>query len=95
VLTSNREPIEWLTMTSDARLAQSAVDGYTSAVHTLFIEGPSYRASAFRPARSRHAGARGCQKSHETRAWVHVGDQGRKSRACWRPRTLPAHPHLC
>ena len=43
VLTSNREPIEWLAMTSDALLAQSAVDRYTSTAHTLIIEGPSYR----------------------------------------------------
>lgn len=43
IITSNREPAEWLTMTSDALLAQSAVDRYTSTAHTLVIEGPSYR----------------------------------------------------
>ncbi len=43
ILTSNREPAEWLTMMSDALLAQSAVDRLTSAAHTLIIEGPSYR----------------------------------------------------
>jgi DNA replication protein DnaC len=43
VVTSNREPAEWLTMMSDALLAQSAVDRLTSAAHTLIIEGPSYR----------------------------------------------------
>lgn len=43
ILTSNREPAEWLTMMSDALLAQSAVDRLTSGAHTLVIEGPSYR----------------------------------------------------
>ncbi len=43
IITSNREPAEWLTMTTDALLAQSAVDRYTSTAHTLIIEGPSYR----------------------------------------------------
>lgn len=43
IVTSNREPSEWLTMTSDALLAQSAVDRLTSGAHTLVIEGPSYR----------------------------------------------------
>ncbi len=43
IVTSNREPSEWLTMMSDALLAQSAVDRLTSGAHTLVIEGPSYR----------------------------------------------------
>ncbi|HEX4099583.1 MAG TPA: IS21-like element helper ATPase IstB [Pseudonocardiaceae bacterium] len=43
ICTSNREPSEWLTMMSDALLAQSAVDRLTSNAHTLIIEGPSYR----------------------------------------------------
>ena len=43
VVTSNREHAEWLTMMSDALLAQSAVDRLTSGAHTLIIEGPSYR----------------------------------------------------
>ena len=43
ILTSNREPCEWLAMMSDALLAQSAVDRLTSGAHTLVIEGPSYR----------------------------------------------------
>lgn len=43
IVTSNREPSEWLTMTSDALLAQSAIDRLTSGAHTLVIEGPSYR----------------------------------------------------
>lgn len=43
IVSSNREPSEWLSMTTDALLAQSAVDRLTSAAHTLVIEGPSYR----------------------------------------------------
>jgi DNA replication protein DnaC len=43
IVTSNREPSEWLAMMSDALLALSAVDRLTSAAHTLTIEGPSYR----------------------------------------------------
>ena len=42
-MTSNREPAEWLTMTADPLLAQSAIDRLTSTAHTLVIEGPSYR----------------------------------------------------
>lgn len=40
---SNREPAEWLSMTTDALLAQSAIDRLTSGAHTLVIEGPSHR----------------------------------------------------
>jgi DNA replication protein DnaC len=43
IVTSNREPCEWLSMMSDALLAQSAIDRLTSGAHTLIIEGPSYR----------------------------------------------------
>ncbi len=43
IVTSNREPSEWMSMMSDALLAQSAIDRLTSAAHTLVIEGPSYR----------------------------------------------------
>jgi DNA replication protein DnaC len=43
IVTSNREPVQWLTMMSDALLAQSAVDRLTSGAHTLVIEGHSYR----------------------------------------------------
>ena len=43
IVASNREPSEWLTMMSDALLAQSAVDRLTAGAHTLIIEGPSYR----------------------------------------------------
>lgn len=43
IWTSNREPADWLTMTTDPMLAQSAVDRLTGNAHTLIIEGPSYR----------------------------------------------------
>ncbi len=43
IVTSNREPAQWMSMMSDALLAQSAIDRLTSAAHTLIIEGPSYR----------------------------------------------------
>ena len=43
VLTSNREPSEWLTMMADPLLAQSAVDRLTSTAHELVVEGESYR----------------------------------------------------
>ena len=43
IVTSNPEPSEWLTMMSDALLAQCAVDRLTAGAHTLIIEGPSYR----------------------------------------------------
>ena len=43
VLTSNRDPSEWLAMMSDPLLAQSAVDRLQSAAFELVIEGESYR----------------------------------------------------
>ena len=42
IVSSNRSP-EWLSMTTDALLAQSAIDWLTSSAHTLVIEGPPYR----------------------------------------------------
>jgi DNA replication protein DnaC len=39
VVISNCEPAEWLTLMSDALLAQSAVDRLTSGAHTLAIAG--------------------------------------------------------
>lgn len=43
VLTSNRDPSEWLSVMADPLLAQSAVDRLKSAAWELVIEGPSYR----------------------------------------------------
>ncbi len=43
IITSNREPVEWLGLMVDQLLAQSAIDRYTSAAYELVIEGESYR----------------------------------------------------
>jgi DNA replication protein DnaC len=43
VVTSNREPSEWLALMADPLLAQSAVDRLTSTCHELVVEGDSYR----------------------------------------------------
>jgi DNA replication protein DnaC len=43
VVTSNREPIEWLAMMADALLAQSAIDRLKSAAHEVVLDGESYR----------------------------------------------------
>jgi len=43
IVTSNREPNEWLAMMADPLLAQSAVDRLKSAAWELVIEGSSYR----------------------------------------------------
>jgi len=43
VITSNRDPSEWLALMTDQLLAQSAIDRFTSAAYELVIEGESYR----------------------------------------------------
>jgi len=43
IVTSNRTPDEWLPLTHDQLLAQSAVDRLTSSCHELIIEGDSHR----------------------------------------------------
>jgi len=43
VVTSNREPIEWLGLMTDALLAQSAIDRLQSAAYELVLDGESYR----------------------------------------------------
>ena len=43
VVTSNRDPSEWLAAMADLLLAQSAVDRLQSAAHELVVEGESYR----------------------------------------------------
>lgn len=43
VLTSNRDPSEWLGVMADTLLAQSAIDRMKSAAWELVIEGASYR----------------------------------------------------
>jgi len=43
VVTSNRDPSEWLALMADPLLAQSAVDRLQSAAHELVLDGESYR----------------------------------------------------
>ena len=43
VVTSNRDPSEWLAVMADALLAQSAIDRLQSAAYELVVEGDSYR----------------------------------------------------
>ena len=43
LITSNREPAEWLALMAEPLLAQSAVDRLVSSAHELVVEGPSYR----------------------------------------------------
>jgi DNA replication protein DnaC len=43
IVTSNREPIEWLGQMADALLAQSAIDRLQSAAYELVLDGESYR----------------------------------------------------
>ena len=43
IVTSNREPIEWLAYMADPLLAQSAIDRLQSAAHELVLDGESYR----------------------------------------------------
>ena len=43
IVTSNREPQEWLAMMTDPMRAQSAVDRLSNGAYELLIEGESYR----------------------------------------------------
>jgi DNA replication protein DnaC len=43
VVTSNREPVEWLGLMADGLLAQSAIDRLQSAAYELVLDGESYR----------------------------------------------------
>ena len=43
IVTSNRDPVEWLAFMADPLLAQSAIDRLQSAAHELVLEGESYR----------------------------------------------------
>ena len=64
LVTSNREPIEWLGQMADALLAQSAIDRLQSAAYELVLDGESYRrrqkpgldvgTTTARPKRRRH-----------------------------------------
>ena len=50
VITSNRDPSEWIAVMSDPLLAQSAIDRLVSTSYELVVEGQSYR----RQQRPRH-----------------------------------------
>jgi len=43
IVTSNRDPFEWIAVMSDPLLAQSAVDRLVSTSYELIDEGESYR----------------------------------------------------
>ena len=43
IVTSNREPKEWLSVMADPMLAQSAVDRIVNSAFELVLEGESYR----------------------------------------------------
>ena len=43
MVTSNREPVEWLGLMADPLPAQSAFDRLQSAAHELVLDGESYR----------------------------------------------------
>jgi len=43
IITSNRDPAEWLALMTDQLLAQSAIDRFSSAAYELVVEGESYR----------------------------------------------------
>jgi DNA replication protein DnaC len=43
IISSNRDPSEWLALMTDPLLAQSAVDRFKSAAYELVVEGDSYR----------------------------------------------------
>jgi DNA replication protein DnaC len=43
IVTSNREPDEWLATFADPMRAQAAIDRFTSNTYDLVIEGESYR----------------------------------------------------
>ena len=55
VITSNRDPSEWLAVMSDPLLAQSAVDRLVATSYELVIEGQSYRRQQ-RPRPASHPG---------------------------------------
>jgi DNA replication protein DnaC len=52
VVTSNRDPSEWIALMSNPLLAQSAIDRLIATTYELVIEGESYRRRQ-RPAHTR------------------------------------------
>jgi DNA replication protein DnaC len=55
IVTSNRDPSEWIAVMSDPLLAQSAVDRLVSTSYELVIEGESYRRQRPHAARAKSA----------------------------------------
>jgi DNA replication protein DnaC len=43
IVTSNREPVEWLALMADPLLAQSAIDRLKSSAYEMVLDGESYR----------------------------------------------------
>jgi DNA replication protein DnaC len=43
IVTSNREPVEWLALMADPLLAQSAIDRLQSSAYEMVLDGESYR----------------------------------------------------
>jgi DNA replication protein DnaC len=58
VVTSNRDPSEWIALMSDPLLAQSAIDRLVATSYELVIEGESYRRRQ-RPSHIRQPAATG------------------------------------
>jgi DNA replication protein DnaC len=58
VITSNRDPSEWIALMSDPLLAQSAIDRLVATSYELVIEGESYRRRQ-RPSRTTEPAANG------------------------------------
>ena len=69
VITSNRDPVEWLAVMADQLLAQSAIDRLSSAAYELVIEGESYR----RRQKPRSPGGAEPGGSEPTRRALHKG----------------------
>lgn len=65
LVTSNREPAEWLPLMADPLLAQSAVDRLQSAAYELVVEGESYRRRQ-KPRLGASAEAEGDEEGPET-----------------------------
>lgn len=66
VVTSNRDPSEWLAVMADPLLAQSAVDRMKSAAWELVIEGPSYREREKPTLETKSPATRGTSSSKKT-----------------------------
>jgi IstB-like ATP binding protein len=81
IVTSNREPGEWLDVMADPMLAQSAVDRLQNAAYELVVEGESYRKRQSRMdrrggedrKRRRRLTGRWCRRHHPHTGHAHRG----------------------